>query len=333
MKRVAINGFGRIGRGFFRASFDNTDFKIIVINDVAKLEDMIYLLKHDSIYKSIFKDIFVSGDGNSIVVDGQEIKYISERDPEKLPWKEMKIDLVVEATGIFTSNELSKSHLKSGAKKVVISAPIKDEGVTVLMGVNEERLKECDISSNASCTTNAGGIPLKILNEEIGIEKAILNTVHAYTSTQTIVDAVTKKGGRVSRAAAFNIIPTTTGAAISTTKAIPILEGKFDGVAIRVPVAIGSLLDITFISKRNTTVEEVNDAFVRGASDPRFKNHFTVTGEELVSSDIIGEKYAAIADLLSTRVVDGNLVKVFLWYDNEAGYTNTLLEHVKKALL
>lgn len=338
MKKIAINGLGRIGRSFFRMAFGSPDFQIVALNDLSSPENLAYLLKHDSVYKETFKDVFISSDGNAMIVDGTEFKLLNEKEPEKLPWKELGIDLVVECTGVFTSYELSKAHLKAGAKKVVISAPVKDEpadvtGATVLMGINEDKLKVSEITSNASCTTNASGIPLKILNEEIGIEKAIISTAHAYTASQPIVDTVTKKGGRRGRAGAQNIIPTTTGAAIATTKALPGLKDRFDGVAIRVPVIAGSLLDLTFIAKRNVTVEEINNALVNGAADKRFNKYFAVTDEELVSSDIIGEKYAGIADLLSTRVVGGNLVKVFVWYDNETGYTHTLLQHVKEALM
>ena len=336
MNRISINGIGRIGRSFLRMAIDDPDIDIIAINDLGNIETIAYLLKYDSVYRNAFNEVTHNGK-DIISINGKEIKYTSIAKPEECPWTDLKIDLVVESTGIFTSYEKAKGHLKGGARKVVISAPVKDnpvdvKGATILMGVNEDKLQGCDISSNASCTTNASAIPLKILNEEIGIEKAILNTVHAYTSSQNTVDLASKKNLRNGRAAAVNIIPTSTGAATAVTKTLPGLTNKFDGVAIRVPVAIGSIVDITFISKRDTTVKEINEALTKGANDKRFKEFFAVTDEEIVSSDIIGSKYAATADLLSTRVVDGNLVKIFCWYDNEVGYTHTLLSHIKKAL-
>jgi len=268
------------------------------------------------------------------MVQGKEIAFTQEREPEKLPWADMKIDIVVESTGFFTTYAGSKKHLTAGAKRVVISAPAKDEpdasgvnGATVLMGVNDDKLKTCDISSNASCTTNATSPIIAILKEAIGIEKAILNTVHAYTSTQSLVDGPAKDF-RKGRAAALNIIPASTGAAIATTKAHPELDGQFDGIAMRVPVPVGSIVDVTFIAKRDTTVEEINDAFRKAAADPRWKNIFAATDEPIVSSDIIGSRVGSIADMSFTRVVGGNLVKVLAWYDNETSYTQTLVEHV-----
>lgn len=244
--------------------------------------------------------------------------------------------MVVESTGFFTSFDKAKAHLDGGAKRVVISAPAKGESVpgiesaTILMGINEEKLATCQITSNASCTTNAGSPVIAILDEKLGIEKAILNTVHAYTASQSIVDGPNKKDFREGRAGAQNIVPSSTGAAIAVTKALPQLIGKFDGVSLRVPVVAGSIADITFISKRPTTVEEVNKILEDAAEDPRWEGIFTATNEQIVSSDIIGAKYASIADLLMTRVVDGNLVKVLAWYDNEMGYTHTLVKHVIK---
>jgi glyceraldehyde 3-phosphate dehydrogenase len=250
----------------------------------------------------------------------------------------MNIDLVMESTGFFTTYEGAKKHLQAGAKKVVISAPVSDDpvaagvtGATVLMGVNDDQLATCQISSNASCTTNATSPLIAILKEAVGIEKAILSTVHAYTASQTLVDGPSKKEFRDGRAAALNIIPSSTGAAKATTKAHTELAGKFDGIAIRVPVPVGSLVDVTFISSRDTTVEEVNEAFKKAATDPKWKNIFTATDEPLVSSDIIGSRVGSIADLSFTRVIGGNLVKVFAWYDNETSYTQTLVEHVAAA--
>lgn len=332
MVRVAINGFGRIGRTFLRTSFGHSDFEVVAINDLGSLENLAYLLKYDSVYgRAPFTVDIVDG---KLMVQGKEVAFTQERDPEKLPWGETEIDIVVESTGFFASFEGSKKHLTAGAKRVVISAPVKDDpaaagvnGTTVLMGVNDDQLKTCDISSNASCTTNATSPLVAILKESIGIEKAILNTVHAYTSTQSLVDGPAKDP-RKGRAAALNIIPTTTGAAIATTKAHPELDGLFDGMAMRVPVPVGSVVDVTFIAKRDTTVEEINDAFRAAAADPRWKNIFAATDEPIVSSDIIGSRVGSIADLSFTRVVGGNLVKVLGWYDNETSYTQTLVEHV-----
>jgi glyceraldehyde 3-phosphate dehydrogenase len=333
MARVAINGFGRIGRTFFRAAFGHPDIEIVAINDLGSLDNLAYLLTYDSVYgRSPFT---VEVRDNALFVDGNKVEFQQQREPEKLPWKDLNIDIVMESTGFYTSYEGSKKHLTAGAKRVVISAPVKDDpmaagvtGATVLMGVNDDKLSTCQISSNASCTTNATSPLVAILKEAIGIEKAILNTTHAYTATQTLVDGPSKKEFRDGRAAALNIIPSSTGAAIATTEAHPELAGKFDGVAIRVPVPVGSLVDVTFIASRDTTVEEVNAALSKAALDPKWKNIFTATNEPLVSSDIIGSRVGSIADLSFTRVVGGNLVKVFAWYDNETSYTQTLVEHV-----
>jgi glyceraldehyde 3-phosphate dehydrogenase len=333
MARVAINGFGRIGRAFMRSAFGHPDFEVVAVNDLGSLENLAYLLKYDSVYgQSPFS---VEIQGGVLKVDGKEIKFIQEREPEKLPWKDLDIDIVVESTGFFATYEGSKKHLTAGAKRVVISAPVKDEpdaagvnGATVLMGVNDDQLKVCDISSNASCTTNATSPLIAILKEAIGIDKALLNTIHAYTSTQSLVDGPNKKDLRKGRAAALNIIPSTTGAAIATTKAHPELAGKFGGMALRVPVPVGSIVDVTFVASRNTTVEEVNEALKKAAGEPRWKNIFAATEEPIVSSDIIGSRVGSIADLSFTNVADGNLVKVLAWYDNETSYTQTLVEHV-----
>ncbi|MCA9359118.1 type I glyceraldehyde-3-phosphate dehydrogenase [Candidatus Kaiserbacteria bacterium] len=336
MVRVAINGFGRIGRTFMRSAFGHPDFEIVAINDLGSLENLAYLLKYDSVYGRSPFSVEVK-DGH-LIIDGKEIAFVQERDPEKLPWGDMKVDIVVESTGFFTSYEGSKKHLTAGAKKVVISAPVKDEpeaagvsGATILMGVNDDKLATCGITSNASCTTNATSPLIAILKEAIGIEKAVLNTVHAYTATQALVDSPAGKDVRKGRAAALNIIPSTTGAAIATTLAHPELTGKFDGMAMRVPVPVGSIVDVTFIASRDTTVEEVNNALQAAAQLPRWKNIFAATNEPIVSSDIIGSRVGSIADLSFTSVVGGNLVKVLGWYDNETSYTQTLVEHVAKA--
>jgi len=292
-------------------------------------------LKFDSVYRVAPFSVSVKDD-KTLTINGKDVAFISEKDPAKLPWKDKGIDVVVESTGLFTTFEKAKAHIDAGARKVVISAPAKSEGSdvkgeTVLLGINEDKLKTCNISSNASCTTNAASPLLAILDEALGVEKAILNTVHGYTASQALVDGPSKKDLREGRAAAQNIVPSSTGAAIATTKALPQLEKKFDGISIRVPVVVGSIVDVTFIAKRNTTKEEVNEILKKAAADPRWKNIFAITDEPLVSSDIIGSPFASIADLEMTRVVDGNLVKVLGWYDNEMGYTHTLVEHVLKA--
>lgn len=333
MVRVAINGFGRIGRTFMRSAFGHKDFEVVAINDLGSLDNLAYLLKYDSVYGRAPFPVEVVG--NTLKVGNKEVAFVQEREPEKLPWRSMNIDVVIEATGFFTTFEGSKKHLTAGARRVVISAPVKDEaeaagvkGTTVLMGVNDSELETCDISSNASCTTNATSPLIAILKESIGVEKAILNTVHAYTSTQALVDGPAKKDFRKGRAAALNIIPTTTGAAIATTKAHPELENKFDGMAMRVPVPVGSIVDVTFVASRDTSVQEVNDLLKKAAGEARWKNIFAATDEPLVSSDIIGARVGSIADLSFTSVVGGNLVKVLAWYDNETSYTQTLVEHV-----
>jgi glyceraldehyde 3-phosphate dehydrogenase len=314
--RVGINGFGRIGRAFFKAARESENIEVVAVNDLGTIESMEYLLKYDTVYGKSEHNL-------------KGVKYVSEKDPTKLPWKELDIDVVVESTGLFTSTEKAQAHIDAGAKRVVISAPIKDDGSpTVLMAMNEDKLGTCKISSNASCTTNAGSPLIAILDEALGVEKALLNTVHAYTASQSIVDGPNKKDMREGRAAAQNIVPSSTGAAVAVTKVATHLAGKFDGISIRVPVVAGSIVDVTFISKKNTSAEEVNEILKKAATSARWKGIFTVTEEDLVSSDILGNTHASIADLAFTRVVGGNLVKVLAWYDNEMGYTYTLVRHV-----
>lgn len=344
--RVAINGFGRIGRAFARLShgrnMDSTDspqVEIVAVNDLGSLENFAYLLKYDTVYGRAPFSVQVRPaqggvDNRALVIDGKEVRFFSEKDPTQLPWKDLAIDVVVESTGFFTDYEKAQAHLTAGAKRVVITAPVKGDsplGVTVLMGLNEDRLKTCQITSNASCTTNAASPVIAILDEAIGIEKAVLSTTHAYTASQSIVDGPSRKDMREGRAAAQNIVPTSTGAAIAVTQAYQPLAGKFDGISLRVPVSAGSIVDITFIAKRSTTRDEVNDILRVAAKDARWKGLFATTDEELVSSDIVGEPCASIADLGMTRVVDGNLVKVLAWYDNEMGYAESLVQHVIKA--
>ena len=328
MVRVAINGFGRIGRAFMRAAHGNKKIEVVAVNDLTSPENLAYLLKYDTVYgRAPFS---VEAKGAALVVDGVTIPVLSEREPAKLPWKDMKVDIVVESTGIFTSKEKAQPHIDAGAKRVVITAPAKGDGVeTILIGANEELFDSAGaITSNASCTTNACSPIIGVLNEAIGIERAILNTTHAYTATQSIVDGPAPDDFRRGRAGAANLGPSSTGAAKATALAHPTLKGKFDGISVRVPVAAGSIADITFVSTKATTVEEVNDALKKAAASERWKRVFAVTEEPLVSSDILGLPYGAIADLQMTRVVDGTLVKVLAWYDNEMGYAHTLVHHV-----
>lgn len=330
--RVAINGFGRIGRAVLKVAWEHPELEVVAVNDLGSLESLTYLLKYDTVYKRWNHD--VKHDGKDIWIDGAQVHFVSEKDTTKLPWKDLNIDVVVESTGLFTAFEKAKFHLDCGAKKVVISAPSKGDGSfpgeTILLGVNEEKFGTCDITSNASCTTNASSPLIAILDEALGIDKAILNTVHGYTASQALVDGPSKKDLREGRAAAQNIVPSSTGAAIAVTKAFPKLEGLFDGISIRVPVPAGSIVDVTFIAKKETTKEEVNDILKKAALDPRWTKIFAVTDEPLVSSDILGNSHASIADLEMTRVVGGTLVKVLGWYDNEMGYTHTLVDHVIK---
>jgi len=334
--RVAVNGAGRIGRSFIKLAIKNEGVDLVAMNDLGDADNIAYLIKHDSVYGEALFSVKVSADKKKLILDGKEIQFLSEKDPSALPWKDLDIDVVVESTGGFTTYEKSKAHLDAGAKRVVVTAPMRDDpagvaGATVLMGVNEEKFPGCVITSDASCTTNAASPLIAILDESIGIEKAVLNTVHANTASQPIVDAPSKKDFREGRAGAYNIVPSSTGAAIAVTKAFPKLEGLFDGISMRVPVIIGSIVDVTFIAKRSTSREEVNEILKKAAQDKRWLQVFSVTEEPLVSSDIVGSKYGSIADLSLTRVIGGNLVKVLAWYDNEMGYSQTLLLHVLEA--
>lgn len=331
--KVAINGFGRIGRAFLKIAWEREDLEVVAINDLGSIESFAYLLRHDTVYRNWNHKVEISD--SNLVVDGKSIKFISEKDTTKLPWKDLDIDVVVESTGLFTSYDKAKFHIDCGAKKVVISAPSKGaqgdvKGETILLGINEDKFGSTDITSNASCTTNAASPLISILHNAIGIEKAILNTVHGYTASQALVDGPSKKDLREGRAAAQNIVPSSTGAAIAVTEAFPELKGLFDGISIRVPVPAGSIVDITFIAKRDTTKEEVNEILTKASMDSHWSKIFAITNEPLVSSDILGESHACIADLEMTRVVGGNLVKVLGWYDNEMGYTYTLIDHVVK---
>ena len=338
MTKIAINGFGRIGRLLFRYLYGKSGFDIVAVNDLGDLENLAYLLQYDTVYGRFEKEIKIEEDRTKdwgvLNVGDKRVEVFQEKDPSKLPWGKLGVDIVVEATGALESYEKAKVHLKAGAKRVVITAPAEDEdtkeGKTILVGVNEEDLAACKISSNGSCTTNAVSSVIQVLSDDLGIAKAVLNTSHGYTATQNLVDGPTRgKDVRRGRAAAQNIVPSSTGAAIAVTRAIPELEGKFDGIALRVPVATGSIADITFIAKRKTSVKEVNDILTKAAASPRWQGILKVTADPIVSSDIIKEPYAAIIDLNFTRVVDGDLVKVLSWYDNEWGYVVTLAKHIE----
>lgn len=328
--RIAINGFGRIGRAFVRRSWNRPDIEIVAVNDLGSLENLAYLLQYDTVYGRAPFD--VTAQGGNLLINGKTVKFLSMKEPTALPWKDLAVDVVIESTGVFDDFEKAQAHVTAGARRVVISAPGKGEGATVLMGVNEEKLATCAVSSNASCTTNASSPVIAILHETVGIERAILSTTHAYTATQSIVDSPVKGDDlRRGRAAAQNIVPSSTGAAIAVTKAYPDLVGKFDGVSLRVPVPAGSIADITFVAKRDTSAEEINDLLRVAAATDHWKGIFKASDEQLVSSDIVGEPYASIADLPMTRVVDKRLVKVMAWYDNEMGYTESLVLHALKA--
>ena len=326
-KKIAINGFGRIGRNGFKLAFERDDIEVVAINDLTDTKTLAHLLKHDSTYGTYHYD--VSYDENSIFVAGKQIRVLAERDPALLPWGEFGIDVVIEATGLFVQPEKARAHINAGAKKVVISAPAKGEGAKfIVLGVNEHELtREDDIISNASCTTNCIAPVMAVLEREFGIEKSLMTKVHSYTASQRILDAPAKDL-REARSAAENIVPTTTGAAIATAKVIPSLEGKFDGLSVRVPTPVVSLSDITAVLKRDTTKEEINEVFKRAAADPFYQGILAVTDEPLVSMDFKGNSHSSIVDLSLTNVVDGNLIKVVAWYDNEWGYSNRLVEIV-----
>ncbi len=334
--KVGINGCGRIGRAFAKLAAQDPEVEVVAVNDLADIGNIAYLLNYDSAYGRSGLNASADKAAGTLSIAGKTVRYLSEKEPEKLPWGALGVDVVVESTGRFTSRAAAEAHIKAGAKRVVISAPAKDaegaaKAATALIGVNEEAIATCPVTSNASCTTNAASPLIAILDAAIGIERAILNTVHGYTASQSLVDGPNAKDWREGRAAAMNIVPSSTGAAIAVTQAYPSLSGKFDGISVRVPVVTGSIVDITFVAKRATSAEEVNSILRAAAAESRWAGTFAATDEELVSRDIVGAPHASIADLKMTRVVDGVLVKVLAWYDNEMGYTHTLLRHVKLA--
>lgn len=325
--KVAINGFGRIGRSAFKIAFDRPDLEIVAINDLTDNKTLAHLLKHDSNYGEYLHD--VSADDTGITVDGKKIQVLAEKDPSLLPWGNLGVDVVIECTGRFTKKEDAELHIKAGAKRVVISGPTKSEGVdTIVYGANDEKLEtSTPVISNASCTTNSIAAVMKILDESIGIEKAMLTTVHSYTASQVLQDAPSKDL-REGRNAAENIVPTTTGAAIAVAKTVPQLVGKFDGMSVRVPTPVVSLSDVTILFKKDTSVDEINAILKKAASEPFYQGIIAVSDVPLVSGDYIGNSHSGIVDLLLTNVVAGNLAKVVVWYDNEWGYSNRLVEQV-----
>ncbi len=325
--KIAINGFGRIGRNAFKIAYEDPTLEVAAVNDLTDNKTLAYLLKHDSNYGTYQRE--VSYDDAGLTVDDTKIKVLAEKDPSLLPWQELGVEIVIESTGRFTKAEEASAHLGAGAKKVVISAPAKGDGVdTIVLGVNDAKLANVsDVLSNASCTTNNITPIAAIMEQHFGIAKAMMTTVHSYTASQALQDGPAKDI-RESRAAAENIVPTSTGATIAATKALPALEGLFQGLSIRVPTPVVSLSDFTFVTKKDTTVEEVNQVLTQAAERPELKGILAVTDEELVSSDFIGDSHSAVVDLKLTNVVAGNLVKVVAWYDNEWGYSNRLVEVV-----
>ena len=325
MIKLAINGFGRIGRNAFKIAFERRDVKIVAINDLTDTKTLAHLLKHDSSYGTYDRD--VKFDEENLIVDGEKIRVFSEKEPKNLPWGEYQVDVVIESTGFFTDPKKAADHLEAGARKVVISAPAKGEGAkTIVIGVNEDTVTENDkILSNASCTTNCIAPVMKVLEDNFGIEKASMTTVHSYTASQRILDAPAKDL-REARAAAENIVPTSTGASKAAALTIPALKGKFDGLSIRVPTPVVSLSDITAVLKRDTTIEELQEIFKKAAKEPFYEGILGVSEEPLVSIDYRGNSHSSIVDLPLINVVGGNLVKIVAWYDNEWGYSNRLVE-------
>lgn len=331
--KAAINGFGRIGRNAFKIALDKypDELEIVAINDLTSPQVLAHLLQHDSVYGRWGKEVF--SDEQNLIIENKKYPVIAEKIPANLPWRQYGIDVVIESTGRFTTEDDLKQHLMAGAKKVVLSAPAKGGNVgTFLIGVNHDKYQGETIINNASCTTNCIAPVAAVIHSNFGILKALMTTIHSVTAEQNLVDGPPPGGKsndlRRARAAYINIIPTSTGAAISTTEAIPELQGLFDGMAIRVPTSVGSISDFTFLLSKKTSVEEVNQAIKEAASQPRWQGIMTWTEDPVVSTDIIGRPESAIVDLSLTQVVDGDLVKIFAWYDNEYGYSNRLIEMV-----
>lgn len=325
MTKIAINGFGRIGRNVLKILMERDDVEVVAINDITDAKTLAHLLKYDSSYGTYDREVKSTDD--EIIVDGKKIKILAEKEPAKLPWKDLGVDVVIESTGFFTKPEDARKHIEAGAKRVIISAPAKGEGAkTIVIGVNDEMVEDTDeILSNASCTTNCIAPIMKVLEDNFGIEKAMMTTVHSYTGSQRILDAPAKDL-REARSAAENIVPTTTGASKAAALTVPALKDKFNGLSIRVPTPVVSLSDITALIKKDTTKEEINKLFKRVASEPEYDGIIGVSEEELVSKDFVGDPHSCIVDLPLTDVVGGNMIKVVAWYDNEWGYSNRLAE-------
>jgi glyceraldehyde 3-phosphate dehydrogenase len=329
--KIAINGFGRIGRPSFKIAMQKNNVEVVAINDLGDVELLAYLLKYDTAYgvykKKIETKKIADKDYNLLIIDNQEIKVFANPEPEKLPWKDLGVDVVLECTGFFKDREKAGGHLRAGAEKVIISAPVKDESIkTIVLGVNQETIfPEDDILSNASCTTNCIAPVMKVLEKKFGVEKSLMSTIHSYTSTQSLVDGANKKALRRGRAAAQNVVPASTGAAIATTKTLPELENKFDGMAFRVPTLVGSLSDVVAVVKKDVTENEINDALTESAQN-ELQGIMQVTAEQLVTHDIVGNPHSVIIQTDLTKVVSRNLVKIVGWYDNEWGYSNRLVE-------
>lgn len=338
MTRIAINGLGRIGRTFMKLALENSALEMIAANDISDPESLAYLIKYDSVYGRYRGSVTVEhvSDEVWLHVGPHRLRLLAEPHPEALPWKALDVQIVVESSGSFESYVDARRHIDAGAAHVVLSAPAKDNDAddarTVLMGVNPQDMALSRVSSNGSCTTNSAASVIDVLREHIGVRKAILNTIHGYTATQTLIDtSVRGRDLRRGRAAAANIVPATTGAAAAVTRAIPTLRGRFDGIALRVPVLAGCLSSIVVVTERHTTVEEVNSVLTRAAQDSRWSSVLATTEDPLVSSDIVGDPHGAIVDLSLTKVIDGDLCSVYSWYDNEFGFANTLLAHVVEA--
>jgi len=326
MTKVAINGFGRIGRAAAKIILGRDDMELVAINDLTDFKTLLFLLGHDTVYRNFDKEIRISND--EVYVADKRVHFYSEKEPEKLPWQALGIDVVIESTGVFLDAESCRGHIKAGAKKVVMSAPAKDEETpTYLIGVNDRDYRGEDIISNASCTTNCIAPVIKIINDNFGVKQSLMTTIHSYTADQNLVDGP-HKDLRRARAAAANIVPTTTGAAKTVTKIIKELDKKFDGLAIRVPTPVVSLSDIVAVTEKPTTIDSLNSAFEK-ASSAELKGILEVTDEPLVSCDLIGNPASAIVDLSLTNIVGGNLIKVIAWYDNEWGYSCRLVEMAK----
>ena len=325
MTKVAINGLGRIGRAALKIILDTPELELVAVNDIVPAENIVYLLKYDTVYGRYEKS--VESDGENLIISDTAIRYFNEKDPARLRWSSLGVDIVLECTGVFTKREDLEKHVQAGAKYVILSAPAKsDDIVTVVHGVNKVD-GNTHIIACASCTTNCITPVVEILGRRIGIQKAIMTTVHAYTASQAIVDGPSKRFER-GRAGAANFVPTSTGAAMATAKALPQYEGLFDGIAVRGPVAVGSLADIVLVTERKTSVEEINRIFVEEAASERYRDIVGVTNDPIVSSDIIKDPRASIIDLGMTHVVDGDLVKILSWYDNEWGFTNQMVRQV-----